>query len=51
LAIKGYSYKSVKSILKTGLDQMPLPLIEAEERKEVTPPKAHQNVRGSRYYN
>lgn len=51
LAIKGYSYKSVKSILKAGLDQMPLPLIEAEERKEVTPPKAHQNVRGSRYYN
>ena len=50
LAIKGYSYKSVKSILKTGLDQMPLPLLEPEEKKEVLP-KAHHNVRGSRYYN
>ncbi len=52
LAIRAYSYKSVKSILKTGLDQMPLPLDAAsEERKEVTQPKAHKNVRGSRYFN
>jgi len=49
LAIKAYSYTSVKSILKTGLDQLPLPLSEAEERKEVTP-IIHRNVRGSRYY-
>ena len=51
VAIKAYSYKSVVSILKTGLDQMPLPLAEvAEERKEVTLPRNHHNVRGSRYY-
>jgi transposase len=49
LTIRAYSYKSVKSILKTGLDQMPLP-IDAE-RTEVTLPKDHHNVRGSRYYN
>jgi len=52
LAIRAYSYKSVKSILKTGLDQMPLPLdVVPEERKEVTLPKTHKNVRGSRYFN
>jgi len=50
LAIKAYSYTSVKSILKTGLDQIPLPLPETtEERREVTA-KIHRNVRGSRYY-
>jgi transposase len=52
LAIRAYSYKSVKSILKTGLDQMPLPLdVVPEKRKEVTLPKTHKNVRGSRYFN
>jgi len=50
LAIKGYSYKSVASILKTGLDQQPLPLANSATGKEVTPPKNHPNVRGSRYY-
>lgn len=49
MAIKGYSYKSVASILKTGLDQLPLP-IACATGKEVTPPKNHPNVRGSRYY-
>jgi transposase len=49
MAIKGYSYKSVASILKTGLDQLPLPFAGATG-KEVTPPKNHPNVRGSRYY-
>lgn len=49
LVIRAYSYKSVKSILKSGLDQMPLPLPEEAEQKEVTP-KIHRNVRGSRYY-
>lgn len=47
LAIKGYSYKSVASILKTGLDQLPLAV---DAGKEVTPPKNHRNIRGSRYY-
>jgi transposase len=50
LAIKGYSYKSVASILKTGLDQLPLPLA-GDPGKEVAPPRNHRNVRGSRYYN
>ena len=49
MAIKGYSYKSVASILKTGLDQLPLPL-SGDAGKEVTPPRSHRNVRGSRYY-
>jgi len=49
MAIKGYSYKSVASILKTGLDQLPLPLAD-DPGKEVTTPKHHRNVRGSRYY-
>jgi transposase len=48
LAIKGYSYKSVASILKTGLDQLPLPLT-GDAGKEVAPIN-HRNVRGSRYY-
>jgi transposase len=43
-AIKSYSYKSVKSILDTGVDQQPLP-----EEKEVTPIE-HENIRGEGYY-
>lgn len=49
LAIKGYSYRSVSSILKTGLDQLPLPLT-GDAGKEVVTPINHRNVRGSRYY-
>ena len=45
LAIGGPSYKSVASILKTGLDQEPLP-----ELAETTPIIEHRNVRGARYY-
>lgn len=43
-AIKAYSYKSVKSILDTGIDQQPLP-----EEKEVKPIE-HENIRGEGYY-
>ena len=51
VAIKAYSYKSVHSILKTGLDQIPLPLAEAPRAgQEVMPLKDHDNIRGSRYY-
>ncbi len=44
LAIKGYSYRSVKSILEKGLDQLPL-----------SPPGSsttidHPNIRGASYY-
>jgi transposase len=44
VAIKAYSYKSVKSILDTGFDQQPLP-----EKKEVKPIE-HENIRGEGYY-
>lgn len=46
LNIKAYSYKSVSSILKTGLDQKPLP------RDDTSPDKIihHQNIRGQDYY-
>ncbi len=45
LAIRSTSYKSVQSILKTGLDGQPLPVAAAE-----TPPIEHGNVRGAAYY-
>jgi len=46
LMIKGYSYKSVKSILKNGLDQQPLLSNESEN----TSPLTHDNIRGKQYY-
>lgn len=46
LRIKGYSYKSVKSILKNGLDQQPL-LFDLPDQ---TPSQDHQNLRGKHYY-
>jgi transposase len=47
LAIGSPSYKSVKSILKNGLDQQPLP---EESEQAPTPIRGHENVRGSEYY-
>lgn len=44
LAIQAYSYKSVKSILKAGLDQAPL------VSKTLTPGPSHENIRGPEYY-
>jgi len=44
LAIRGYSYKSVESILKYGLDREKLP--DPEEQIAVT----HENIRGSEYF-
>jgi transposase len=46
LAIKAYSYKSIESILKNGLDQQPLLF---EQIKESRPP-THHNIRGKHYY-
>ena len=46
LAIGGTSYKSVKSILETGLDKKPLP-----EPRIASPAIMHSNIRGSEYYN
>jgi hypothetical protein len=41
------SYRSVKSILKSGLDQMPLP----ERAPEPTNlPLFHDHIRGPKYY-
>lgn len=42
--IKAYSYKSVQSILKTGLDRKPV-----VKQKEVAPIE-HENIRGDGYY-
>jgi transposase len=44
IKIRGYSYKSIKSILKTGLDRMPV-----AETKEVKP-VYHDNIRGKEYF-
>jgi hypothetical protein len=40
------SYKSVKSILKTGLDQQP-----RQQILPLTEPINHDNIRGAEYYN
>jgi transposase len=45
LAIGGMSFKSVKSILETGLDKKPLP-----EPKPVLQKITHTNIRGREYY-
>ena len=47
LAIRAYSYKSVKSILKKGLDQQPL---RFDQPQEASPPPSHRNIRGRDYY-
>jgi transposase len=46
LAVGATSYKSIQSILKTGLDQQPLPQPPAAE----TQPIDHPNIRGGAYY-
>ena len=46
LAIKAYAYKSIKSILKKGLDQQPLLF----EHPEQSPSLNHHNIRGKGYY-
>jgi transposase len=46
LAIGGCSYKSVKSILKNGLDRQPLLFEQTEDAQ----PPAHYNIRGKGYY-
>ncbi|MHC4397765.1 MAG: IS21 family transposase, partial [Planctomycetota bacterium] len=46
LAIGAFSYRSVESILKKGLDQLPLLPVEHS-----APIPVHDNIRGSNYYN
>lgn len=45
LVIKGYSYKSVESILKRGLDRQPL------SKRKAYPIIRHENIRGGEYFN
>jgi len=44
LAIGGISFKSVKSILETGMDRNPLP------EPRTAPAITHSNIRGAKYY-
>ena len=46
IRIRGCSYKSIDSILKNGLDRVPM-----EEPKEVSVYIQHDNIRGKEYYN
>lgn len=46
LMIKAFSFKSVESILKRGLDQQPLMFDHAENPN----PLIHDNIRGTHYY-
>ena len=46
VALRSYSYRSVESILRNGLDGQPLPA----ERPQVPPHPAHDNLRGPGYY-
>ncbi len=46
ILIKAYSYKSVNSIPKNGLDQQPLLF----DQTETTAPVTHGNIRGKYYY-
>jgi transposase len=46
LHIRAFSYKSVESILKKGLDQQPLLFGQTEK----TTPLFHNNIRGKHYY-
>jgi transposase len=45
LHINALSYSSIKSILKTGLDQKPIP-----EKQAKSKPVKHNNIRGAGYY-
>lgn len=45
VAIQAFSFHSVESILKTGLDRRPLPAASPS-----VPPRHHENVRGASYY-
>ncbi len=46
IAIDALSYKSIQSILKSGLDRAPLP-----DPVSQSPALHHENIRGSHYYN
>jgi transposase len=45
LRLDAISYKSIKSILKNGLDRQPVPVATP-----AAPPINHSNIRGSEYF-
>jgi transposase len=45
LTVRAFSYRSVESILKNGLDRHPLP-----DQPRLRPHRLHENVRGPHYY-
>lgn len=45
LSVRAFSYRSVESILKHGLDRHPLP-----DQPRLRPHRLHENVRGAHYY-
>ena len=47
LALDACSYRSIRSILKTKLDQQPLP---GQNTPLVPPVSTHDNIRGEAYY-
>jgi len=49
LYIGAIRYKNIESILKSGLDQQPLPKLETEPMT-AAPTLLHENIRGSKYY-
>jgi len=50
LVIGSWTYKSVKSILKTGLDRQPLPNERNPNTHKEPLPDGHENIRGADYY-
>jgi len=49
LHIGAIRYKNIESILKSGLDQQPLPQ-PASESMPAAPTLLHDNIRGSQYF-
>jgi transposase len=45
LHLRAYSFRTVKNILDTGIDRLPL-----EEDKPASPVPDHENIRGAGYY-
>jgi transposase len=53
LATGAVSYRSIKSMLTTGVDQLPLPTALDPEASETPParlPATHEHIRGPEYY-
>ena len=49
LHIGAIRYKNIESILKSGLDQQPLPKLDSEPMP-AEPTRLHDNIRGSKYF-